>query len=88
MRFALNVGSQVSLDNFSLSQLIIAIKELFEKEGLPGFLRAYLKIVEVMLFESGVECKCCGSEHLHGHATVTKTGIGKIKRTFEYPREC
>ena len=33
-------GSEISLKDFSFSQLIVAVKNLFDTEGVPGFVKA------------------------------------------------
>ena len=33
-------GSEISLKDFSFSQLIVAVKNLFNTEGVPGFVKA------------------------------------------------
>ena len=43
MKLSLHVGAEFSLENFSLSQLIFAVKVLFDNDGLPGFLNVYFK---------------------------------------------
>jgi hypothetical protein len=81
MKLSLQVGAEISLENFSLSQLIIAIKDLFVQEGLPGFLRVFLQVIELQLLAGGVACKNCGSVKLYGHSTVErklKTLIGEV----------
>jgi hypothetical protein len=57
MKFSLHIGSQISLENFSFSQLILMVKELFEKEGLPGFVKVFMQVIESKLLEGGVKCK-------------------------------
>ena len=46
MKFALHLGSEISLENFSLSQLITSVKVVFDAEALPGFLKALISAVE------------------------------------------
>ncbi len=81
MKLSLHVGSEVSLENFSLSQLIIAVKDLFATEGLPGFLKVFLQVAEQRLVGSGVKCFGCGSENVHGHSKCErrlKTSLGEV----------
>ncbi len=81
MQFSLHIGAELSLENFSLSQLILAVKELFDREGLPGFLKAFLKIVEQKLIQSGVVCKHCQNSKIHIHGVSQRqlrTSIGII----------
>jgi|GEM_PF-4245145 len=67
MIFSLNVGAQVSLENFSFSQLIRMVKELFDSMGLPGFVNEFMKVIEKDLIQSGICCKHCNSDILHVH---------------------
>lgn len=81
MKFSLHVGSEISLENFSLSQLIIATRDLFAKEGLPGFLKVFLQVIESQLIAGGIKCKYCGSDKLYGHSTSErklKTSLGEV----------
>lgn len=85
MKLSLHVGAEFSLENFSLSQLVFAVKELFDNEGLPGFLSAFLKIVEQSFIQSGIACKHCqsgtqGKVHAHGTSERTlRTSLGIVK---------
>ena len=81
MKLSLHVGSEISLENFSLSQLIIGVGDLFAKEGLPGFLKVFLQMVEIKLISRGIKCKWCTSENVHGHTSTErklKTTIGEV----------
>ena len=69
MKLSLHVGSEVSLENFSLSQLISSINDLFVTEGLPGFLKVFLKTIEEKLIGSGIKCKHCDATKLYSHST-------------------
>ena len=85
MKFSLHVGSEVGLANFSLSQLIVAVKDLFATEGLPGFLKVFLQTLERQLTAGGIKCKHCGSEKLYGHAKCErklKTSLGEVVLTL------
>ncbi len=73
MKFSLHVGAQYSQENFSLSQLIIAIKNLFDAEGLPGFLVFFVKHFETELLNSGVSCPRCKSPRCHVHTSRSRT---------------
>lgn len=79
MEFALHIGAEVSLENFSLSQLIVAIKKLFDEEGLPGFLKFFLKTIENQLLKSEIKCPSCDSSRVYGHSSrprTIKTSLG------------
>jgi hypothetical protein len=80
-KLSLHIGSEISLENFSFSQLIIAVKKLFDTEGIPGFIRTLIILVETILLKSGVSCPRCNLEknHLHGHTNrKIKTSIGIV----------
>ena len=36
-KLSLHIESEISLNNFSFSQLIIEVKRMFDAEGIPGF---------------------------------------------------
>lgn len=81
MKLSLHVGTDISLEGFSFSQLIIMTKELFDKEGLPGFVRVLMKVIEAkLLSEAEPKCKHCGSKSLYGHSSQER----KIKTTVGY----
>lgn len=74
-------GSEISLKDFSFSQLIVAVKNLFDTEGIPGFVKALVILIESLLIKSGVECPHCGKDkhHFHSKADRTlKTSIGEV----------
>jgi transposase-like protein len=80
MQFSLHIESEIELKNFSLSQLIVAINELFTREGLPGFLKVFLQMVEIKYLSRGVKCPGCSSETVHRHTQAKrrlKTTIGE-----------
>ena len=62
MIFSLNVGAQISLENFSFSQLVNMVKELFDQKGLPGFVNIFMRVIEKELIQSGISCKHCNSK--------------------------
>ncbi len=74
-------GSEISLKDFSFSQLIVAVKNLFDTEGIPGFVRALVILVESLLIKSGVERPHCGKIKLHFHSKSDrklKTSISEV----------
>lgn len=78
-------SSEISLKDFSFSQLIIAVKKLFDTEGIPGFVKALVILIENLVIKSGVRCPHCESEkfHLHGKADKQiKTSIGIVYLTL------
>lgn len=53
MKFSLHVGAEISLENFSLSQLILMVGKLFVDEGMPGLVKAFLLAIESLLVQGG-----------------------------------
>lgn len=51
-KLSLHIGSEISLNNFSFSQLIIEVKRMFDTDGIPGLVR-----VLVILIEPKKNCK-------------------------------
>lgn len=47
-KLSLHIGSDVGLKNFSFSQLIVKVKRLFDCEGIPGFVKMMVILVESM----------------------------------------
>lgn len=80
-KFSLHIGSEISLKDFSFSQLIIAVKLLFDTEGIPGFVKCLVTLVESLLIKSVVPCPYCGKEKHHFHSKTDrklKTSIGEV----------
>jgi hypothetical protein len=80
-KLSLHIGSEISLKDFSFSQLIIETKKLFDTEGIPGFIKMLVIIIENMLIKNGVECPRCQSEKSHFHSKQDrklKTTIGEV----------
>ena len=74
-------GSEISLKDFSFSQLIVAVKNLFDTEGVPGFVKALVILIESLLIKSGVDCPHCGKDKHHLHSKSDrklKTSIGEV----------
>lgn len=84
-KLSLHIGSEISLKDFSFSQLIIAVKNLFDTEGVPGLVKVLVTLIEQMLIRSGVECPHCKSNEFHrhseGHRRV-KTSVGEVMLTL------
>lgn len=77
----LHIGSEISFNNFSFSQLIIEVKRMFDTEGIPGFVRVLVILIESILIKSGVSCPRCHSERNHIHSDgdrKLKTSIGEV----------
>ncbi len=44
-RLSLHIGSEISLKDFSFSQLIIVVKALFDTEGIPGLVKVLVILI-------------------------------------------
>ena len=64
----LHIGSDISLKDFSFSQLIISVKNLFDTEVVLGLVKALVTLLEQILIRSGIECHHCKSNKLHRHS--------------------
>ena len=74
-------GSEISLKDFLFSQLIISVKNLFDTEGIPGFVKALAILIESLLVKSGVECPHYGKDKHHFHSKTDRTlksSIGEV----------
>ncbi len=71
-KLSLNIGSEFGLKNFSFSQLIAEVKRLFDCEGIPGFVKVIVILVESILIKAGVECPRCKSDKLQLHGKCEK----------------
>lgn len=83
--FSLNIGSEINLKDFSFSQLIIAVKKMFDTEGIPGFIKVLITLIESLVIKSGVECPYCSGVKCYKHATSQrkiKTSIGEVNLTL------
>jgi transposase-like protein len=72
---------KISIENFSLSQLITSVKVVFDTEALPGFLKAFVSVVEMMALKAKLPCPKCQSEKQHVHGVSSKklrTSIGEV----------
>ena len=50
-------SSEISLKNFSFSQLIITVKKIFDTEGVPGFVKALVVLIKVRLVGTILTCR-------------------------------
>lgn len=74
-------SAEISLKDFSFSQLIVAVKKLFDTEGIPGFVKALVILIENLVIKSGLQCPHCLSEKFHLHGKTEKqlrTSIGIV----------
>lgn len=80
-KLSLHIGSAISLKDFSFSQLITAVKSLFDTEGTPGLVKVLVVLIERMLLNSGVECphcKCNKHQVNNKQDRRIKTSIGEV----------
>ncbi|MFN7729334.1 MAG: hypothetical protein ACK5P7_09285 [Bdellovibrio sp.] len=80
-KLSLHLKSEISLKDFSFSQLILAVKQLFDTEGIPGLVKVLVVLIENLLIKSGVQCPRCQSEKHHFHIKQDrklKTSIGEV----------
>ena len=74
-------SAEISLKDFSFSQLIISVKNLFDTEGIPGFVKALVILIENLVIKSEIHCPHCKSEKFHLHGKTEKqlrTSIGVV----------
>lgn len=80
-KLTLQIGSEISLKDFSFSQLIFAVKHLFDSEGIPGFIKVLVMLIELLVIKTGVKCPSCGCEKHHVHSKRDRnlrTTIGQV----------
>ena len=81
---SLNLQACLSGESFSFDELIIETRELFEKQGVPGFLRLLLSFTDKMVVDqskASESTSCCSSAHLIKNGKRSKkiyTSIGNI----------
>ena len=82
--FAINIQSCLSGNPFTLDELILETQNLFENEGIPGFLRVLVSLIDNMVVEShksSSDVSCCSSPHLNRNgkrSKVLQTGLGNF----------
>lgn len=80
-KLSLHIGSEISLKDFSFSQLIVEVKRLFDTDGIPGFIKMLIILIEKLLISGGVDCPHCQSQKHHFHSKTDrklKTSIGEV----------
>jgi hypothetical protein len=86
--FALNLSAKLPEDGFSLDELVIKTKELFEMQGMVGFLRVLLRLYDQLVYLPYLgacddpQTKCCESPHFVVAQTEEKsvaTGVGSLR---------
>lgn len=86
---AIEVLASLSDSGFSLDELVLATKELFEREGLPGFVGLLLMVMDeklaVELVSGRCQCRpapCCAEatyEHHDRQCRQFRTSVGMVK---------
>ena len=81
---SLNLKACLSGQAFFFDELIIETKSLFEKEGIPGFLKLLIAFTNNMVindWRAFDKATCCGSSHLIKNGNRSKniyTSLGNI----------
>jgi hypothetical protein len=85
----LKVLSAVSEDGFSLDELVFQLRELFQKEGLPGFVGLILRLTDEMVCKNMVEGRskhnppeCCCKPRYEYQGSLSRqfrTSVGTVK---------
>lgn len=87
---ALEVAAKLSEKGFFLDELVIKAKELFNKEGIAGFVSLLLMLVDSALCSGLVKgeidqrtglccCENCSYEHVHLAKKEFRTSVGVVK---------
>lgn len=83
--FTLKLATELPIDGFSLDELVIETKKMFETEGMVGFLRVLLTLLDYLLFPSelgpGSQRNCCQNSHFVVCRSEDKsllTSVGKL----------
>lgn len=94
----LKVLSAVSEKGFSLDELVFQVRELFEKEGLPGFVGLILRLTDEMVCRNMVQSKpkhdppeCCSMPRYEYQGSLSRqfrTSVGTVKIQWRRLRCC
>lgn len=82
--FALNLQTCLTGNSFSLDELILETQNLFETEGIPGFLRVLIALIDNMVVNSvknSLQIDCCDFPKLIRNGKRSKklyTGLGNL----------
>jgi hypothetical protein len=91
-KFSLGVEVNLPKDGFSLDELVIETKHVFEQEGMVGFLRVLLVLLDHLVYPSLLgkwresESQCCDKPHFvvsqkENKQLVTSIGRAQIQWT-------
>src|SRR3989339_1325838 len=81
---ALNITACLSGLSFSFDELITETANLFEREGVPGFLKVLIAFTNDIVVEqakSSIDTKCCSHPYLNRNGNRSKTvytSIGNV----------
>jgi hypothetical protein len=87
-KFAMLLGVNLEEGGFSLDELVFRTKELFEKEGMVGFLRCILILLDQLVYlpslgkQSKKESGCCASPYFvvsQQEEKLVFTSCGKLR---------
>jgi hypothetical protein len=89
---SLNITACLSGLNFSFDELILETKNLFEAEGIPGFLRILITFTDQVVLENYRNYdipSCCSAPHLNINGSRSKqiyTSLGKVNLEWKVMR--
>ena len=89
---SLNITACLSGLEFSFDELILETKNLFETEGIPGFLKVLIAFTDQVVLENyrnSNEATCCPQPHLNINGSRSKsihTSVGKINLEWKVLR--
>ena len=90
--FALNITATLSGNPFSFDELIKEAKELFEREGIPGFIRVLLVFIDQFVINHWYHRhgkECCSSPNLRRAGKKSKNILSTIGTiAFEWTPRC
>lgn len=82
-KFNLGILSKLLEEGFSLSELVIATKNMFESEGAVGFLRVLLELLDQLIVPSMLKATkhdCCESPYFR----ISKRELKKINTSIGF----
>src|SRR6056297_3301045 len=94
----LKVLSAVSENGFSLDELVFQTRELFEKEGLPGFIGLILRLTDEVICKKMIQGKsvhcqssCCPKPRYEYQGSLSRrfrTSVGTVTIKWRRLRCC
>ena len=86
---SLNITACLSGLGFSFDELILETKNLFETEGVPGFLKVLIAFTDQIVLEayrSSNQATCCSVPHLNINGSRSKsiyTSVGQVQMEWK-----